>query len=502
MSRTLRSIAFLTAAVFASLSHPVVAGDVTGAVAGGTLTLTGGAGAEIITIDQVGVANAKEFRVSPGAGTTIGGVAAPQTFSGVSKDIVLQLGDGADDITITGCAPRRDVVFNGGTTGAQVCSITGKTVVKDDVTATTAGAQINLRIDGSNVKDDVRYTGGAGQDQLHVFGAARIGGDVVATLGAESDQFDIIDSLVKGKVDCDGGPDNDEFEFAVFSCDGNVGLTDSSGNNALGMDSCDIEGALKVTFGGGNDSAELEDVFVRHPTTLTFGDGSNAMSADLVHVLGAFKINGGANVDHIHVFDTCFIDGDLKVLLGDGDNTIDLEDFAVLGTVKLNTGAGHDMIQFAESYVGGDVRVEPSTAAGAMGDGVSIVGCAVNGSVRVKAAGDVAVAIENTSIAKNATGTLSGATNAFNVDDTNMRQLSITGAGGVETVQVGQGTNVRDDATLDLGDGDNVLKLLQIVIQDDLKVRTGAGNDTLDFTGAVIGGNSDVDTGSGTDVGP
>ena len=78
---------------------PSRAGDVVAVLSGGSLTLTSSAGDETVAITGL---DADSVQVTPAAPTTLNGGADPQTFDGLTKDLVLALGLGVNQTTITG----------------------------------------------------------------------------------------------------------------------------------------------------------------------------------------------------------------------------------------------------------------------------------------------------------------------------------------------------------------------------------------------------------------
>ena len=58
------------------IGRAALAGDVSVSVSGGSLRVVGSSDSDVVTIDQTGLAETHEFRVAPGASTTINGSAA------------------------------------------------------------------------------------------------------------------------------------------------------------------------------------------------------------------------------------------------------------------------------------------------------------------------------------------------------------------------------------------------------------------------------------------
>ncbi len=501
MSRSFHLLAFVTTAVLAPLSGSVLAGDVTGAVAGGTLTLTAGATDESITIDQVGVANAKEFRVSPGAGTTVNGGATPVIFQNVKKDIVVDLGDGMNSVAVDTIKTPRDLIVKAGAGGSTSAAI-AKSTIGDDLTVTTLGAATTCSASTTSVKGDVKFTGGPAIDVLSLLIPTRVGGDVIFRGNAGADQLNLRSCFVKGKIDTDGGLDDDTVSIQTSTCNGALNLADPSGTNNYSIVLSDIGGAMKATLGSGTDNLFPNESLFEGPVNVDLGAGTNAFNMFLTHVLGSVKVKGGSGADHFQTGDTCFIGGNASIALGDGMNSLSMEDSVVAGAVKVTGGSGDDSFTFEEGEVEKDVRVNGTPAAAATQDTLNVDTMAIRGSLRFSSQSEGDAIVVRSVIKKNVDVKFFGSMNSITLDRSRVRQLRVSGQGGVDDVIVENESNIIDDTDLDLGDGNNVVMLLDSVFGDDLKVRTGAGNDTLTFTNAVFGGSQDIDTGSGTDVGP
>ncbi len=77
----------------------LAAGNVTVETKAGKLVIVGDADDNVIAIDQMGL-GADEFRVTP-TNTSVNGSASAATFSGVTSDILFDLGAGADEVDFT-----------------------------------------------------------------------------------------------------------------------------------------------------------------------------------------------------------------------------------------------------------------------------------------------------------------------------------------------------------------------------------------------------------------
>src|SRR5262245_30372296 len=121
----------VVAAILGAATSVRAAGNVTGAVTGGSLVLTGDAGDDVIAIDAV---DADSLRVTPTAPTTLNGAGAAVTFDAVTKDVVLMLGIGANQTTLTSVVVPGMLVAKGG-------------AGSDVIVATTSGFGAGVKLD-------------------------------------------------------------------------------------------------------------------------------------------------------------------------------------------------------------------------------------------------------------------------------------------------------------------------------------------------------------------
>ncbi len=498
MSKSPLSIVLVSLALFTSTA---AGGDVAVTVTGGSLKLAGTAGTDEVVIDQSGVANAKEFRVVPLNTTTVNGQNTPQTFQNVTKDIVIELGDGSDSCGVAGVKAPRDLVANTGTGGTLGLEISDSSI-GDDLKVTSLGGAIVGSTGTVSVKGDVVVTGLAGIDVFNLLDPTRVGGDVSFDGGLGNDQFGIRGSFVKGKVNVDLGGDSDQCTLQTSALGGGVTITDNGAANLIQFTLNDISGNVKLTLGPGDDIVNANENLIDGNLSVDLGAGTNVFNAFLSHVLGSVKVKAGSGNDAVSTGDTCFIAGNVSTSLGDGTNTVTLEDAVVAGGVKTTGGAGDDSFSLEEGSVDKDVRLNLSPAAAATADSAVFGAAVVRGSLRASSQSDFNLVIVESKVRKNVDAKFFGSLNSISLDRAKVRQLRVTGQGGVDDVIVDNESVIIDDTDLQLGDGNNLVMLKNSVFGDDTKVRTGNGNDGLDFTGSVFGSPPDVNTGSGTDTGP
>ena len=211
---------------FLVLTGVASAGDVTVAVNGGKLVVQGSSGDDVITIDQAGLANPKQFRVAPGTATTVNGNASAQVFSGVSGDLVIDLAAGMNLLTLTALHARGDVLLDAGAAGSLNAELLESTV-DDDLRASSSGADMTVSATTTRIDGDVRVNGGSGIDQLVFPNLVLVKGDLKLDLGAGVDFVDVAGSIIRGHAAVQSGPGADTIEFGHATLERDLRLSNS-----------------------------------------------------------------------------------------------------------------------------------------------------------------------------------------------------------------------------------------------------------------------------------
>lgn len=211
MKRLLSLIALLC---FASQSH--AAGNVTAAVSGGTLTVTGDSGKNFVQVSGEG-----DITVEGLLGTTVNGTGTTETFEGVTA-ININLGAGNDRLTV-----------------------------------------------GVTIEGDLRVALGAGQDACtlkgvhcnRLFGTVGYFPPTASSIGRTPETFALTDVHCKGNIQLSarGRVQLNDVSGAILA------LQNASGITGVGLDNSDTTGAkikaamLMCTFGRGDDFCKLTD---------------------------------------------------------------------------------------------------------------------------------------------------------------------------------------------------------------------------------------------------
>ncbi len=496
----------LALVALAAASAPLRAGDVTVSVSGGSLQVVASATTDDVTIDQAGVANAKQFRVTPNAGTTVNGSAAPSLFDGVTKDVRYSYPSGIHTALVDRARIARDLRVIGGDSGMGTLFTTA-TRVDGDVRGSTAGGRVLLRIGTTVVKGDCRIDGGAAGDDLTVGENSAIFGDVELDGRNDGGSGDIIlvnRCHVRGRVEMKGGIGSDSLAVNEAAVDRDVVMKDDSGDDSCEFIKADVAGDVNCKLGVGNDRLLFSRSQVHGKVTFKAGAGDNTLSVEETALDGAVRMSAPFSSETVDVTDGSLIRGDLTVRCPGGDLTVVVDESAIVGDFRVDHAGDGGLVSagITESSLLGDVALllQSAHGTGVVIAGFDTVNVGRDISLRAGDGGDM-FGIEAVECGGNCDLRIGGGNQQLECAGLRARQLSITSGDGDDALAVSNDTVIRGDVRIRAGAGGNAIVLQDTTVGDDLFVRTGAGNDTFSQTSTAIGDDRDVDLGGGTNVG-
>lgn len=228
----------------------LLSGDVLATVAHGRLVLRGDAGdnAVIVSRDPAAPGNRSRALVSPAAGTTVNGSAAPLALGGIFNGVLADLGDGDDDLTLTG-----------------------------------------LLLGGHG---DAKLSGGAGNDRLLVRNS-RVTGGVFLSGGEGADRLAVRAGEIYADLRLDGGLGRDDYALADQRVRGSLGLVDTAAPTVAAFGRVSVDGRSHVRTGNSADRLSIDaSTFKSDADVLTAGQ-SDAIRVRGTVFRGAGPINAG-----------------------------------------------------------------------------------------------------------------------------------------------------------------------------------------------------------------
>jgi hypothetical protein len=385
-------------------------GNVTAALSGGNLTITGDAQANGIALSQPA---AGAITITPDATTRVNGKAAgtPVTFMNVTGNVAINLGAGNDSLTFDLSHGNLAVVGN----------LTATFGNGSPTVATTTAGTMNELMVGGNLTE--KFGNGAVNttlDQFQVGGNLTIShgnGSAFVTFGVDpanlGKQFNNVGgNLAVLNVTPSGAPaggfDIDDLDETNVAGNVDVNMGFGAGTGFAGWTSFGSESGKQVSVGGDltitnltgsmshgdffNDGEEVVNTAVGGEVTMNLGAGPNNTAAfgggSAAASAGSLAITGsGAN--DAAVVSTATFNGNVAVsLTGMGTNSVSLNKVMVAGNTAVTTGAGNDAVQIDNLAAGStfDGGVTVNTGAGndalainaGAGGGVTTFDTAVN----------------------------------------------------------------------------------------------------------------------------
>lgn len=235
------------------------AGNVTAAVVGGALQITGDVANNSITITKL---DSDTFQIA-GAATRINGHLTPQRFDGVVGDISLDMRNGSDTVFMTG-----------GTLPANLTALMG---IGNDF----------LRLSAIRIRGDLGVGMEGGND----------------TFSMSTSQVVTPDSFVRGQFLCSGGPGNDSITVSYSEFSHDLGILGSSEDDTITVLKCDVAADILINAEQGNDSVTVQSNFA-HDVNLALGDGDNTATFVGGQYSNNVTITGGEHTDTVSVTTT------------------------------------------------------------------------------------------------------------------------------------------------------------------------------------------------------
>ncbi|MFO0902267.1 MAG: hypothetical protein U0939_04660 [Pirellulales bacterium] len=371
----------------------VLAGNVTASVVGSTLTLTGDGADNSLAIVALGN---NRFSIA-GLNTTINGSTAAFSPAGTILNITGNLGGGNDNLGLTNNAQGLDTLAT--TAGLDLEAATGLTV-----------AQMQARIDAVTtvrtfaLAGSLTVQGGAGNDLIGLVG--NLGGSLTADLGAAGatggnalgiDGTTVAGGVasIGGGINVTGGSQVDALVVESTKVGGSILAKLGAGNNTVDLFKAQVKGVVSVWGGNGNDFASLDSSTVAGAVSLDLAGGANSVNA-LSSTLGSWMVTTGAGNDAIDSA-ALTVRTNVMVSTGAGTDEITLHEHGAAGTnvaglLQILTGAGNKQIE-----VSGQIGVlSIATSSGA--DDVTVYDSNITSAVINTASGNDSLTFDNVQV--------------------------------------------------------------------------------------------------------
>ncbi|CAM5214213.1 hypothetical protein CDEF62S_03993 [Castellaniella defragrans] len=486
--------------------------SVTGASITGDLSITSGDGAaDAVTVKTSSIGGDTSILLGAGAADTVS-----FTTVAMSGNLSVTAGDGGDTVAVTSSSVGKDTSV---TTGSGDDSITFTTVTMTGNLSIAAGDGTNdVTLTSSSVGKDATITSGAGADTV-LFTDSAVGGNTLISTGAGNDAVTLDDSSVGAGLLINVGDDDNTVtlkngttvgEAATLPAAGPVGSDPTSTVTAA-----QLARGIEIDAGTGTDTIDVDTVTVAGGLLVRGGTLANTVTLNKVN-LGAgtqglsdasteIDTQGG---DDTVTFTTVTMTGNLSVAAGDGKNAVTLTSSSVGKDAAVTAGIGDDTVLFDKVTVAGDLLIN----AGAGNNTITVEGTSgadpydssVGGNAEIDTLGGTdTIAISNTGI----TGKLTVSTGDGDGDSVTVTHASVGGdtqvtegdgagdAVSFTTVTVGGDTVITEGA----GVADEVT-FMTVAMTGNLSVATGDGGDTVTVTSSSVGKDATITSGAGVDT--
>ncbi|MDD4888484.1 MAG: hypothetical protein PHU85_01010 [Phycisphaerae bacterium] len=379
----------------------LLAGNVIGVVAGGTLTLTGDTDDNTFVVDQPFPLSAQQFQVTGTGGTLINGLPS-MIFNVVKKDVKINLFAGDDEVTFDAVALPGNLQINGGDGDNSVTLDNASTVAKrvtvhngegDDTFELLAGSRIDHNVllvngngdsstllDNSIVLWDLTVRARDGGDSLIIQNVSLVNRFVRANFGTGGSTTVVDDSGITGRLFVNAGPGGvdavDILNGSILSRGASLrtgGLLSFIADDSRFDDNVDARG------NGGLAASLTGESYFAFRLALTGGSTfPSTVDLDTVTVNGLFSIRTDGGDDTVTINDSTF-NRRATIRLGGGDDSLLVEQLGVVpgvttfnGPFSFSGGAGDDTVSLGVPAIPGSQVVFNGTAFFNGGAGVNV----------------------------------------------------------------------------------------------------------------------------------
>ena len=458
----------------------VLAGNVTAAIVGGDLMITGDIADNEFEILRTGP-GVGELKVAGRAGTLINGM-AEEDFGMVpiTGDVIIDFSLGGDNGAFVGDTDQAP---------SDILQLPG------DISVTGGGARDALIMEDTNVGNVSMTDSAGGLSAINFFSAVTVTGSVTLESDNAVSEMLLFESIVSGDV-------------SQTPLAGGV-ATDGA---AFRLDGTSVGGTATFESDADSTSTVVNDSFVAGDLNITTGDGTDTVVALTTafptfnnEVVGDLNISTGNGADSVMI-DSLTVGDDLRIWTGSDGIVVDAASLDVGDDLSFSGGSGADVFLLQPSTalnsIGDDLYV--STRGG--DDSVTIVGAAIDDKLRIgTAAGDDQVVVAEATVGRSTVVTMGDGINFAGMADVDSgRSLTILGRG--ENVIDLAGVSTTHFITIVTASGSDTI-VMNTVTTSSALIATKAGEDnvsidssTFDYLFALLGSGDDTLTLSGVTV--
>lgn len=275
----------------------------------------------------------------------------------VSKDVALHLGEGVNDVTISGITAFggplnissgvfADKVVLGNSNGKAT-----DTLLIGDVSLNLGDGDNDVLIKKMTMGSGLTITSKIGDDDVTISNTI-IGGQAIMNLGAGDHEVlittdpadpDGVTTTIRGALAIHTQGGDDTITITRSAILRNVSLGLGRGTNNSFLDPMKIGGTLNYAGGAEDDDIELFNTTILGHAVFALGAGDNDVTITSTSVQQNFTLVGGANDDDIFL-ETLSVKGLTIIQTLAGNDTIQINDSLFQNRFTLDSGKGDDTV--------------------------------------------------------------------------------------------------------------------------------------------------------------
>lgn len=314
---------------------------ITGDKAGNAIAVTVGLGGEIV--------------ISGAKGTTVNGENSA-SLTGLTGDVVIRMGEGSDEVALTGLAVGGDLKFDGGRGDNQLAldatSVDGQLTVKN-----LMGKQTFSLLNGSSVGGNLKIDNTQKGDTTTTIDASTISGKLQINNKDGDDTLSLTASTVSQGVAVNNNKGDSDTTVDAATIGKDFFLQSMKGADQIDiLNSTSVAGKTKIATGEKGATINLTGLSTKSLQIQT-GDAADTVTFDAVAVAEEMSLQLGKGNDTLTVTNGLApgFSGRVKFDLGQGDDDATIT--AAFGSaVMVNGGQGTDSL----TWLAGSTFAQPA----------------------------------------------------------------------------------------------------------------------------------------------
>jgi hypothetical protein len=260
----------------------MMAGDVAVSVSNGDLRITGDAAANDVVVVQTTLDNVPvtgSYYVGGRPGTRINGQSGGATFTGVTRDININMGGGGDQVTM---GPENEPY-----------TVNNRLNVPRNLSIDMGSGGNRANLVGLAVANNASISAGTGADALVFHG--NVQNDLTINTGGGLDLVNVYNSFIRRNMTIDALASNTS-NVSVYLTQVNVGndatITTGGGQDYINIDDTGINRNMTLRTGGNSDTVSFRDSEVASRLFADLGSGNDTLYLTNTYV-GQAELDGG-----------------------------------------------------------------------------------------------------------------------------------------------------------------------------------------------------------------